>query len=479
VCGLLGFAAACSGNHAGYQDVQTWREAISRSTPSGAGCFHASYPNTTWEPVTCGTAPARLYVPRQGAIPRETVGNGNDYAAVSSGRISRAVGSFPSATGVAGETDEGAANDYSIQLNSNLMSNTDPCEGVSGCQSWQQFVYASGEQSAFMQSWLFGLPSCPRAGGWISAGGGSCVVNSKSVNVPVIPSAQLGELKMSGSAVAGGNDTLVFTVGTEAYSTSEPDSVAGLAQGWTSSEFNVIGDGGGSQAVFSPGASITVNLAITDGTGDAPTCASNGGTTGETNNLSLGSCVATGGADPSIQFTQSSGGGEPPPSADAGAPPPVAPDAGPGGQDAGEDGGDAYAVAASGSRKEARHHTVGLPAGASRSFEFAWHDTPGVAAPADLSLTVDGRMLGQVAYVGDSPFVRAGLDVVPIEQDAAYRLVVAREKQHVTMSLERAGGEVLLTSGITLEEKVATGPALLDVVLPGQGWREAVTLGDL
>jgi hypothetical protein len=93
-----------------------------------------SYPNTTWEAVDCGVAPARLYRPRHGSPPHETVGNGTDFAAQNSSVISQTVGSFPSATGVAGETDDGTTDDYSIQLNSNFMT-TAACGGVSGCQS--------------------------------------------------------------------------------------------------------------------------------------------------------------------------------------------------------------------------------------------------------------------------------------------------------------------------------------------------------
>lgn len=46
-------------------------------------------------------------------------------------------------------------------------------------------------------------------------------------------------------------------------------------------------------------------ITATSGSTAAPTCISNDGTTGETNNLNLGPCTGTGGATPNIQFTES------------------------------------------------------------------------------------------------------------------------------------------------------------------------------
>jgi hypothetical protein len=81
-----------------------------------------------------------------------------------------------------------------------------------------------------------------------------------------------------------------------------------LADGWTGSEFNVIGDGGGSQANFNAGTSLTVKIDLTDGTKKKPACTPNAGTTGETNNLNLGACKAfkgKGDAVPYVQFVES------------------------------------------------------------------------------------------------------------------------------------------------------------------------------
>jgi hypothetical protein len=98
--------------------------------------------------------------------------------------------------------------------------------------------------------------------------------------------------------------------GANAYSTTGQDSVMFLANGWKESEFNVIGDGGGSAANFSAGTKLTVNIALTNGSNAKPVCQANDGTTGETNNLTLGACKAKKGNAkkdklPSVQFTES------------------------------------------------------------------------------------------------------------------------------------------------------------------------------
>jgi hypothetical protein len=109
---------------------------------------------------------------------------------------------------------------------------------------------------------------------------------------------------MTGTVVPGGNDTATFTDGTVAYSVSIADSVLQIGTVWRDSEFNVLGDVDSSKAVFNQDSAITVNVAVLDGSTTAPACLSAAGTTAETNNLTLGSCAAVGGATPSIQFTE-------------------------------------------------------------------------------------------------------------------------------------------------------------------------------
>jgi hypothetical protein len=253
------------------------------------------------------------------------VGNGNDYALVAPGAnlITQTVGSFPSVSGVTSESGVGVAsfggggilgpNEYSLQLNTNSNSTTSACSGgAPGCTVWQQFIYGdastSGSKGVFISYWLLGYgangASCPSG---YQASKSSCFKNSSSVSAPDVPITGLGNLKLAAAVVSGGNDTVTFANGTTAYSVSASDSVLKIAPVWNQSEFNVVGDGDGSEAVFNTGSVITLNVAAQYGSTTAPTCAAGAGTTGETNNLNLLPCSATGGTTPSIQFTESNG----------------------------------------------------------------------------------------------------------------------------------------------------------------------------
>lgn len=224
--------------------------------------------------------------PEEGA--QDVTGNGHDYVVKAAGLITETLGTFPSATDVKSEKSVGVAsfgdggilgpNEYTLQLNSNCNDTTSVCAGHSGCTVWQQFLYATdyltaGEAAVFMQYWLIGWGSSACPGGWMSAGGGDCYKNSAYATAPDMKITALGSLTLSGAAVAGGNDTVVFNNGTDAYSITGKDSVVKLATVWNESEFNVVGDAGGS--------------------------------TGETNNLDLGTCTVAGGATPSIKITES------------------------------------------------------------------------------------------------------------------------------------------------------------------------------
>ncbi len=290
-----------------------WRDAIAATPTTAGGCFQATFPSMEWESVACTAAPNRPFASPRARLSAHVagaaagpfiVGNGADFALHVTGLISSSTGSFPQVTGVTSESDGGTRNGYSIQLNSNFMSGRAACKGVSGCLSWAQFVYSSEERAVFIQNWLIGIGTCPDSS-FINAGGGDCFKNSAAVSAPTIAITSLANLKMTGTAASGGNDNLTFANGSTAFKTSEADTVTGLSGAWHESEFNVIGDGGGSEAVFNRGSSVRVEITATSGSTAAPTCISNDGTTGETNNLNLGSCTGTGGTTPNIQFTES------------------------------------------------------------------------------------------------------------------------------------------------------------------------------
>jgi hypothetical protein len=283
-----------------------WSTSIAHTPVPGEGCFSAAYPNTNWTPVACTTAPDRRYEPAHGKS-GFTVGDGNDYAAVSSTLISSSVGSFPVVKGVTVEKDDGVANEYSLQLNTQFFSGSAACKKAavpSSCLAWQQFVFAEqGSGIAFMQYWLINYSkTCPA--GWIQYSP-DCYRNSRAVDVPAQVIKQLRYLSVSSAAVSGGLDTMVLTTKNKAYSTTGKDNVMDLANFWNASEFNIFGDGDGTAATFNAGPTITVNVDVDDGTTKAPTCTAGAGTTAETNNLTLGKCKATAGATPSVKFTES------------------------------------------------------------------------------------------------------------------------------------------------------------------------------
>jgi hypothetical protein len=302
-------------------DRDTWRAAMSHNPSSEAGCFHAAYPSYVWEKVECVRAqPAVHPVHKTGTSGTgDVTGNGKDYVAESAGLTSEASGSFPATSDVKTEKSKGVAsfgdggilgkNEYSLQANTNYTGTTSACAGHSGCTVWQQFIYATdyatkGEGAVFMQYWLinWGTSKCPTGFGKSSP---DCYGNSAITTAPDMPITDLADLTLTGSAVAGGNDTVVFNNGTDAYSASGPDSVLDVSSVWQETEFNIVGDAGGSRADFNTGASVTVKLAISDGSTAAPTCVNNEGSTGETNNLNRGACSTAGGSTPYIEFTES------------------------------------------------------------------------------------------------------------------------------------------------------------------------------
>jgi hypothetical protein len=297
-----------------------WRAVMAQNTQPGEGCFQASYPNIVWEQVECKELQPRVHPVVRKPGGGQVAGNGHDYVAESSGLTSGALGTFPTVTGVKSEKSVGVLaygdggilgpNEYSLQLNTNFTGTTAACEGHADCVVWQQFIYATdyevkGKAAVFMQYWLisWGDSACPS--GFASDGEGDCYGNSNSVTAPDVKATSLAKLSLSGAAAAGGNDTVVFTDGTTAYSVSGSDTVLDVSQVWKESEFNIVGDAGGSRADFNEPVSVTVKVALTDGGSSAPTCVANAGTTGESNNLNLGKCSTASGSSPSIQFTES------------------------------------------------------------------------------------------------------------------------------------------------------------------------------
>ena len=325
------------------QARETWRATMHQLSVPGEGCFHASYPSTQWEAVECAPAPGyRSALPLPAENRLETVGNGSDFVveAPSGHLFSTVQGSFPTVTGVKSEKSVGVAafgdggilgtNEYTLQVNTNFFHSA-ACGSFSNCIAWQQYVMSTNtpvsltsdsltdDTEVFIEYWLIDYGSSSRAAcpsGFLNAGadaegpGVDCVQNSAATKIASgqIPITDLASLTLSGSATSGGTDKGTVTFDGEAFSASVSDSFTDIASGWSEAEFNVLGNAGGSRADFNTPVSLTVKVAVTDGSTTAPTClppSDIAGTTGETNNLSPGSCTATGGSAPFIQFTES------------------------------------------------------------------------------------------------------------------------------------------------------------------------------
>ena len=287
-----------------------WQAAIAQLRAPGAGCYRASYPALHWHAVKCAVAPRLPMAPRPsgsaGSGGPNKVGNGLDYSARVSGRISKATGSFAHVSsgitekGKVNNTGPNVANAFSLQLNTQFFS-TPACSGSgtpAKCLGWQQFVYAkqSGVGFVFMQYWLINYnASCPA--GWAPFQA-DCFTNSKGVTRSALTAKQLATVKLSGSATSGGNDQVSLSIGSgTAISVSNRDSEVDLAAAWNTTEWGVYGDAGGGEAFFGTNTTLQAQTALTATRSGAPTCVKEG-FTGETNNLKLASTPALG-AEPS------------------------------------------------------------------------------------------------------------------------------------------------------------------------------------
>lgn len=137
---------------------------------------------------------------------------------------------------------------------------------------------------------------------------GDCTKFSAATAVPLQTIAALPVLTLTGEATSGGSDEAIVSVDETLYQASGEDNVVNLASGWTTSEFNVFGNGGGTQAVFNSGATLIVGTTAQNSTTHPPATVDQS-LTGETNNLTLvpasGSNCAVGGSTPAIYFTES------------------------------------------------------------------------------------------------------------------------------------------------------------------------------
>ena len=313
-------------------NLDSWRQYMAQHPAPNPGCFKAAYPCTGWTQTQCVQAPQR---PLQ-------AGGGTDWVAqAQGGNFVSATGSFQSVTGLTSEFDNGThgENDFSLQINANKFStavaNTANCSKSSPCIGWQQFALencssCSGTDggSIFIQYHL--NPPCPvsqvgggngtgppgselQGGGtvWTQAGS-DCFINSAAIAFPALNISDISQISLSATVGNNGLDSVMLASGPDQiFLVSTPTGFVGLNQQsssqpcsnpqfpgppgeWCQAEFNVFGLVGGSQAQFNAGTTITVTNALNLAFGppisaSCPPPPKGMGTTGETNNLNLGS----------------------------------------------------------------------------------------------------------------------------------------------------------------------------------------------
>jgi hypothetical protein len=230
-------------------------------------------------------------------------GHGGIFSAeVPTGTIASAVGTVPSVSSGATEEDEGTAENFSLQLNSQFFPGATECGTVVGCEGWEQFVYSSTSSIsslsnvAFIEFWLINF--LPEGGSCASLDTGGrtwttfendCDLKSELVTLsggPLKVSGLTGTT-FEGKANSGGLDSVVMTTGSGSAVASGAPNILHLDKGWKIAEFGVLGNFGGSEAVFSPNTTITVNTAIKSSnpaSDVAPNCVTTS-FTAESNNL--------------------------------------------------------------------------------------------------------------------------------------------------------------------------------------------------
>jgi hypothetical protein len=321
---IMGSGTAFAASHPSAQTKAQWHEEISNLRTPGSGCYHASYPALQWHATPCLVAPNVPLVPRMqtrgGPL---TIGNGSDYAAQVTGKISQATGTFTNVSsnltekGQIGGVGPQVKNAFTLQLNSEFFS-TPVCSGSgtpSECLGWQQFIYAyhySGNTNVvFMQYWLLNWDTtCPA--GWNTFNTGSntddCYENSAATSYGALPAKDLGDISLVAKASSGGTDTVTLSSSLGgASSASGNDSKLDLAGAWNATEWGAFGDAGGAEANFGADSTLEAQTAFQATSSSAPTCLATG-FTGETNNLNLTKTSALGSEpSPTMSSKQTNG----------------------------------------------------------------------------------------------------------------------------------------------------------------------------
>jgi hypothetical protein len=286
--------------------VSQWHNAIEQVPTSGVGCYSASYPALAWRAGPCSVAPAVPLAPSPVALDAPlgpaTVGDGNDDSAVVQGKLTHATGTFTNVspriteTGQVDGSGRQVANTFTLQINSQFFSGSPACDGAadpSDCQAWEQFVYDTAANEVFIQYWLINYDTtCPA--GYYSYSP-DCYTNSPASTFSGGPltAPELASTVFQGTAKSGGNDSVSLSDGGTASKVVTKDSKLHLAAFWNTTEWDVFGDGSGSQAKFGAGTTLEPVTTLVGTSKAAPSCVAEG-FTGETNNLTLSGTPAFG-----------------------------------------------------------------------------------------------------------------------------------------------------------------------------------------
>jgi hypothetical protein len=294
---LLAFVPVAVAN--GELTSAAWHQVMLYSPPTQHGCFEATYPSTVWEPVPCvsETEPPLTV----GSIYGDAMGNAGTTL------IQTTYGHVTSMTGFSSESDSIlGANSYTIQLNSETFPTTYGGESTIG---WQQFVFRNNgcsgcDGNVFIEYALVNWytnnnntcpPGIPAGGSYWQPWQGSCYANSYVVHTTAENPSNLANLQLQGSAGGTNEDVIILCDQSTCWSLSVTETILNLYQNWYHTEWNVLGTGGGSTAIFNqgtsgPSISITVQLYDTSNSPITPTCNTSYSPTAEMNNLNLAAC---------------------------------------------------------------------------------------------------------------------------------------------------------------------------------------------
>jgi hypothetical protein len=137
------------------------------------------------------------------------------------------------------------------------------------------------------------------------------------------------------------------------------------------------------------------------------------------------------------------------------------------GSGSGSDGGYAYAYAFVSHKSRDRHHVIQLADGAKDTVALSWRDAAGVAPAADLWIDDAGKEPLQIASVNGHPFVRVGLDIVPLVEGTQYDLALSRAGNTIDIELVDASTHHVVATAHSSGDAV-------DVVLPGEFFRPSI-----